>query len=595
MRTIKKIVIKQSIFTKLCIVFFAVVFILFIIGYSIYNWGIRIIQNEIIFEACIQNKNFSDSLNSEFKRIIMLQYEMADNWDLTRLSTSLASNYNDYEKSLMILRIKEKINAIKTSSRLIEEIKVIVPYINKSIETVTTRDIQKDSMILINSYANMKNKQILYYNNELLLISEYPQIYYKRGLLPDFLIHTSISKNNLNQFLNEMSMYRESKGFVFSESRNMTISSDNDETTQSIQKAIHNKKGKEVMNDAISIDNTYVLYEKINGIRYIIVYTDTDLADIKLVRYVSEKAAFQGLSKYRVIMWVFAIAAVISIILFSKSLYGIIHSPLKKLVKAFEKVQNADFTVAINHSGKDEFKYIYEGFNKMVLELNNLIEQVYKQKILVEKAKLKQLQVQINPHFLYNSFIILSNRIQVGDNDFAAEFCREIGSYFMFITRNKQDIVPLKYEVEHAVTYSKIQYARFYNRMRMDLDELPDEYENIMVPRLILQPIIENSFEHTIENMESGGYLHMGYFAHGEYLDIAIEDNGTDLGDEKINYLKNYLDDKDSEVTGMINIHQRLKLVYSDECGIIIGRSKFGGLKVTIRISINYNEVNENV
>jgi two-component system sensor histidine kinase YesM len=114
----------------------------------------------------------------------MLQYEMADNWDLTRLSTSLASNYNDYEKSLMILRIKEKINAIKTSSRLIEEIKVIVPYINKSIETVTTRDIQKDSMILINSYANMKNKQILYYNNELLLISEYPQIYYKRGLLP---------------------------------------------------------------------------------------------------------------------------------------------------------------------------------------------------------------------------------------------------------------------------------------------------------------------------------------------------------------------------------------------------------------------------
>lgn len=583
----KKTILYHSIFFKLFTIFFSVVLILFIIGFGILNWGVDLIKEKIISEASIQNRSFSNDLDREFKRIIMLQYDLVENWDLMRISTLLAEQYNEYEKSIMRLRIKEKINAIKTSSKMISEIKVIIPYIDKSIETVSEKDIDEESMYLIKNYQYMKNKQILYYKDNLLLISEYPQIYYKRGIPVDYLVHTSISRKNLIQYINDNNVYKDSKSIVFSQSREMLITNDNDIMANKVMQSIEKDKGTQVLQENISIEDTYFLNPVIDGQKYLVVYTDTGIQDIKLVRYISESAAYGGLIQYRIAMWVFVITAIVVIIIFSKSLYKTIHSPLKKLVNAFKKVQKGDFTFTIKHKSNDEFKYIYDGFNEMVYKLDDLIDQVYKQKLLAEKAKLKQLQAQINPHFLYNSFLILSNRILIGDNVFAAEFCKNLGSYFMFVTRDKKDVVSLKYETQHATTYANIQCARFSSRLDIEIAPLPYELEDIPVPRLILQPILENAFEHTLENMEAGGYLCMRYTRNGDYLDIDIEDNGTGLDDERLNELRSKLNKSDIEITGMINIHQRLRLVYGEECGIFLEISSLGGLKVTVRILLD--------
>jgi len=157
----------------------------------------------------------------------------------------------------------------------------------------------------------------------------------------------------------------------------------------------------------------------------------------------------------------------------------------------------------------------------------------------------------------------------------------------MFVTRSKKDIVSLSYEVQHAITYANIQFARFSNRLKIEIEQLPVELDNISVPRLILQPILENAFEHTLENMESGGYLCMNYVKNGDYLDIIVEDNGINLEDNKLDELRDMLNQTDIEITGMVNIHQRLKLIYNGECGLILDRSHFGGLKVTVRILLD--------
>lgn len=580
----KRNILPQSIFFKLLTVFFSVILVLLTIGFGIFYWGIDTINEKIISEACVQNRSFSDDLDREFKRIIMLQYDLVDNWDLMRISTSLADKYNEYDKSVMILRIKEKINAIKTSSKMISEIKVIVPYINKSIETVSVMDIDSSSFDLIKNYQYMDNKQLLYYKNSLLLISEYPEMYYKKEIPVNYLMHTTISKQNLIQYLKERNSYTNSKTFIFSKSRDMLISNDNEIMAQRIMDSINKEKNKMVPWKKDSVEDTYFMNTSIDGNSFLVIYTETGIQDFKLVRYISENDAYGGLVKYKVSMWIFAISALIIIFIFSKSLYQTIHAPLKKLVNAFKKVQKGNFSVVVKHKKNDEFKYIYDGFNEMVYKLDDLIDQVYKQKLLAEKAKLKQLQAQINPHFLYNSFLILSNRIQIGDNAFAEEFCKNLGSYFMFVTRNKKDFVSLSYETQHAITYANIQCARFSSRLDIEIEQLPEEFENIQVPRLILQPILENAFEHTLENMESGGYLSMSYKRNGDYLDIIVEDNGIGLEDNRLNELREMLNQSDIETTGMINIHQRLKLTYNDECGLILDRSTLGGLKVIVRL-----------
>ncbi|GKX28808.1 sensor histidine kinase YesM [Vallitalea longa] len=580
-----KIHFRNSIFIKLCTAFFFVIIILFLIGYSVYFWGINKVRDEIIQNVCVTNQNFSYNLNNELKRIITLQYELTNDWDLTKLSFGIG-DYNDYEESLIVLNVRDKISAIKTSSQLIDEIKVIVPAIDKAIGTNTIGEIMPESMELVKNYKDMENKQIIYYNNEILLISEHPQIYYKRELKPNFLIYATINSANIKKFLRNMSIYSESNGFICSESRKMIIGSNGNEDTQNkVKELIDRNKGRKIKLNTNYVRDTFTLNEKINGTKYIIVYSDTGVEDIRLVRYIPEKVAFGDLNIYSIIIWLFAVVAIIFIILFSKSLYNTIHEPLRKLVKAFDKIEHIESVVTIEHHRKDEFKYIYDSFNKMSYKLHNLIEQVYKQKILVQKSELKQLQAQINPHFLYNSFIMLKNRIEAEDIEFASEFCSELGSFFMFITRNKKEIVPLKNEVEHAVTYTKIQHARFSNRLTVKIDDLPKEYENILVPKIILQPILENAFEHTLENMEDGGILEMAYEVSNNYIDIIISDNG-EIGDHKINQMISNLSRTDVEVTGMINIHKRLRLIYSDKFGLILSRSKYGGLKVTIRIPI---------
>ncbi|WP_113675079.1 sensor histidine kinase [Vallitalea guaymasensis] len=590
----ERIHFRRSIFIKLCTVFFFIILTLFLIGYSVYNWGINKVRDEIIQNVCVTNQNFSYNLNNELKRIITLQYELTNDWELTKLSTGIGS-FNSYEKSQVVLHVRDKISAIKTSSQLIDGIKVVIPSINKTIGTNTIGEITPDCFKLINAYKDMDNKQIIYYDNQLLLISEYPQIYYKRGLQPNFLIFATISTSNINKFLDNMSIHEESNGFICSDSREMLMGSNGDDDIHyRIKELIDDEQGKKINLNTRYVKDTYMLTEKINGKKYLIVYSDTGVEDIKLVRYIPDNVAFGDLNIYSIIMWIFAMVSIFLIIIFSKSLYNTIHEPLKKLVDAFDKIEHIESVVTIEHHRKDEFKYIYDSFNKMSYKLHNLIEQVYKQKILVQKSELKQLQAQINPHFLYNSFIMLKNRIEAEDIEFASEFCSELGSFFMFITRNKKDIVPLKNEVEHAVTYSKIQHARFSNRLTIKLDELPKAFENLLVPKIILQPILENAFEHTLENMEEGGILEMIYEKNDDYLDIIISDNGK-IEDDKIIQMENNLNRTDIEVTGMINIHKRLKLIYSDRYGLVLSRSRYGGLKVTIRIPIEGNEVGTNV
>ena len=243
-----------------------------------------------------------------------------------------------------------------------------------------------------------------------------------------------------------------------------------------------------------------------------------------------------------------------------------------------------DFEIV--HKHRDEFKYIYERFNSMLINLRLLIDQVYIQKILVQKAELRQLQTQINPHFLYNSFFILHRWIKYGYTDGAIQFSYQLGNYFQFLTRNSADEVPLSLEIEHARTYIDIQAIRFSNKLDVHFEELQAEYYSIMVPRLILQPIIENAFNHGLENIVDRMILSIKFTQSGNMLNIIVEDNGNVLEDSVIERMKQALDDESgsNEITGMVNIHRRIRSKFGKECGVSLARSELGGLKVIISI-----------
>ena len=115
------------------------------------------------------------------------------------------------------------------------------------------------------------------------------------------------------------------------------------------------------------------------------------------------------------------------LVAFAYSIYKIICKPVYRLVTSFKKVDEGDLDISITHDRNDEFGYLYGKFNIMVDKFKDLIKKAYEQKILTQKAELKQLQSQINPHFLYNSFFLLYRMSKAGDLDKIEKLAYSLG------------------------------------------------------------------------------------------------------------------------------------------------------------------------
>lgn len=584
-----KIPWKNSIFTRLLITFLFVLLPILVIGYSIYNWGLNTVQFDITNSMQAQVDFYKQNLEKEIGRIRYLQYDLYVDPDLNRLiqENGFLSNY---DRDMDLVRIQERLNAIKNSSRYIEAAKLYIPSLRKTVTDVLIRDTDDSETEFINKFQSMSNLWIYYWKGQVLLYATPGGSNTDTDKAAPFIIEIDLSETELSGMLQELQIYKGSGAFLLNSGLNFMVY---DNADKSISDKI---SGSLQTNDAVganALSEGNFVFDT-NGVKYLVLYSDMEQLGLKLVRYIPEGQVFQKVEEYRIMFLLFSITALIIIVVFSFSSYRIIYQPLSKLTKAFDCVEKGDMKIEIRHTHQDEFKKIYERFNTMVKNLDSLIDQSYRQKILVQKAELKQLQTQINPHFLYNSFFILHRWIEFGYLEDAISFSQQLGNYFQFITRNAADEVPFSKEVEHARIYADIQAMRFSNRIKVEFEDLQDEYANVCVPRLILQPIIENAFEHGLEGKEFDGKLSVRFGMDDLFLSITVEDNGSSFTDLDLAAMSEKLDnnDDDMEITGIINIHRRLQLKFGSSSGIILGRSALGGLKVVMQMETKGEEKN---
>ncbi|MDD2648781.1 MAG: histidine kinase, partial [Eubacteriales bacterium] len=262
-----------------------------------------------------------------------------------------------------------------------------------------------------------------------------------------------------------------------------------------------------------------------------------------------------------------------------------IHKPLRTLVSAFGAVKHGDLSTRIHHDRNDEFADIYKSFNHMSGRLESLIEQMYKQKIRTQQAELRQLQSQINPHFLYNSFFMIKAFSRMGDCDSIERITDGLGEYFRYVTRNGEDEVALEQEIRHAKSYASVQDMRFSTRISLEFPDVPDEIAKVIVPRLVVQPIIENAYSHGLSQITDKGALRVSYSYDDGFAYVTVEDSGSLLDDDALLALQKQLSEPEpAETTGLINIHRRLMLRFGTPCGLELSRSELGGLMVTMTL-----------
>lgn len=260
------------------------------------------------------------------------------------------------------------------------------------------------------------------------------------------------------------------------------------------------------------------------------------------------------------------------------------NKPYAKLLGAMNEVSRGNFDVRLDDKISSDFQYIYDGFNYMTSSVSGYIEENYRQKVMRTESEFKALQAQINPHFLYNCFANIRSFYKMGDIESVALMTENLSKLFLYITRNAAPIVPLCNEAENLQNYLQIQQMRFGDRVLVEVQELPEEFRDVPIPKLCLQPIAENAYKYAFADKDSGGIFRVGYAVSGNELSITLEDNG-DVSDRQIAEIARSLTDA-AETSGIVNVSRRLRH-YADGYGRVeVTRSSLGGLCVTLRLNI---------
>jgi two-component system sensor histidine kinase YesM len=547
------------------------------LGIYLYNWGLRTIKDEISKSTIAQVSFYLQGLEKEIERIKILQYNCLNDEHLNKLAIRWEI-LSGYERKESMRMLEERLSTIKNSSIYIKNVSVHILPIERTISTNNgVDDINMERYQWIRVPNKMNGAQIINFKGGLYLSTS------KQNYLPDssplYLIEIELDKEALRNALVQFNTYSESGSVLLKQLENDIITSypyENNILSNENTIAKLNRK-----------DSSGMEFVRINNQGYYIVHSKSAYLNMSLYRYIPEKFVLKPLQNFYVWVWVFTIVIVSIMLIYSLSAYKFLHKPMLELVSAFHKVESGDLQASINHDSGNEFGYLYKRFNDMVKNLNMLINQVYNQKILMQRAELKQLQSQINPHFLYNSLFMINTMARIGDHNLIM-FTKYLGEYFRFVTRNSSDNICLADEINHARVYTQIQLMRFSKRLQVEFAELPERYNKLNIPRLIIQPIIENSFEHGLENKKSNGLLRIRFEGNEEELKIIVEDNGEGITDAVMENLKQKLDycGDELETTGIINIHRRIRLVFGNESGIQFLKSELGGLKVLVRINI---------
>jgi two-component system sensor histidine kinase YesM len=257
-------------------------------------------------------------------------------------------------------------------------------------------------------------------------------------------------------------------------------------------------------------------------------------------------------------------------------------------MNAFSDVREGNLDIQISYSGNDEFHSLYSSFNNMLARLKTSISEVYEQKILKQRAELKYLQSNINPHFLYNCFFTINSMALLEDYEKIPQITNELGKYYQYITSHTEEVTFEK-EYSNAKAYLAIQALRFgEDRTSSKVMQLSEDISKLIVPSIILQPILENAFKHGVQKKGVISEICMDVAYEDNVLKITIENSPGDMDEIKLKELKRYLESSDNreEVSGILNVHRRIQIKYGLDSGLVLSTGRLGGL--VVRIVINY-------
>lgn len=321
---------------------------------------------------------------------------------------------------------------------------------------------------------------------------------------------------------------------------------------------------------------------KLDGIPYMVNFLRSETLGWYLIDFLPSNEALQPIVRTQNFFYAACIALFLAGVVLALFLYRKVQVPILALLKGVRLLKHGEFSYRIKRATRNEFEILYASFNDMAAQIEELIEKVYKEKIASREAMVKQLQAQINPHFLYNCLFFINNMTRLGNDEAVTAMTRNLAEYFRYSTRLDEPVTTLEKELGVVRNYLEIQCLRM-DRLRYEID-VPESMLKLRVPKLLLQPLVENSVIHGIEQKRSAGWVKVyGTAIDGGY-ELRVEDDGKGMSEQEVQELlgRLQLPPDDSIGRALWNVSQRMSLHFDPPSGMEIEPRPEGGLTILL-------------
>ncbi len=334
---------------------------------------------------------------------------------------------------------------------------------------------------------------------------------------------------------------------------------------------------------ATEINKNKLKYKNINsgGKSYTVLSEYMPIYDFYLVNIIDTNIALG--SMYNISQIILICGVIISI---SFSILFIITrrttKPLRILVKEMSKITEGNFNNHINLEGSSEIKKLSKSFNYMLDGINDYVEKLLIAQENQRKSELSALQMQINPHFIYNTLASIKWLVLKGDKEKASNTINAFISLLQNTISETSETITVEQEIDNLKNYVFINETRYGDKIKVNFHVLP-QCNNFKVPKLILQPFIENAFFHAFTGDEAGR-IHVFISEKYGKLFCEIVDNGAGMDEEQLSKLYSSTTSKHKHFTGIgiKNVDDRIKLLYGSDYGVKINSEISVGTTISI-------------
>ena len=260
--------------------------------------------------------------------------------------------------------------------------------------------------------------------------------------------------------------------------------------------------------------------------------------------------------------------------------------PIRQLSEATDQVAKGDLSVRTTVNAGSDVMLLSESLNTMIDKINQLLEQVKQEQIHLRDAELELLQAQINPHFLYNTLDTIVWLAEAGDQKKVVSMVGSLSKFFRTSLNQGKDIISIEEELQHVRSYLEIQQIRYQDILEYEID-VPQELGMYRIPKITIQPLVENALYHGIKNKRGLGTISITGEKAEDCFYLYVTDNGIGMGEKRLQQIKDRIGQNapdENEIYGLYNVNERIRLKFGQEYGISIKSVHMEGTQVSIRL-----------